>query len=397
VVGNVLQPDWAKTFLSLPIENPPGSVFLYDTGATFMLSAIVQKVTGEKLFDYLQPRLFGPLNIRDPTWETSPLGINTGGWGLSVTTESLAKFGLLYLRKGQWNGKQLLPASWVEQATSFKIQQQATWNSGSDPAGQAAYTASLSDPVAALEKLKLSSDWYQGYAYQFWRCRYNAFRGDGAFGQLCVVMPDQDAVVVMTGETGRMQDEVNLIWDHLLPAVHDAALPQAALADRQLKSELASRTLPPPRGTSNSAVMKQISGKKFTLESNALGILSVSFLFQDNDCLFSLENAQGTHEVKCGMGQWVDGLTTMPGEPPALIPAGVHDRPPVQVAAAAAWKDDGTLEMHWRFYETPHHDTLTCRFNGAEVSIEFLNSITQALGSFRALRPETRPALKGHV
>jgi len=291
----------------------------------------------------------------------------------------------------------LLPASWVNQATSFKIQQPATWNSGSDPAGQAAYTASLSDPVAALAKLKQSSDWYQGYAYQFWRCRHNAFRGDGAFGQLCVVMPDQDAVVVMTGETGRMQEELNLIWDYLLPVIHDAVLPRAGAPEKQLKGELASRTLPPPRGNSISPAMKQVSGKRFTLETNGLGMLSASFLFQDEGCMFSLESAQGTHEVKCGMGTWVDGLTTMPGEPPALIPGNVHDRPPVRVAAAGAWQDDDTFEMQWRFYETPHHDTLICRFSGSEVSIEFLNSITQALGAFRALRPETRPVLKGHV
>jgi CubicO group peptidase (beta-lactamase class C family) len=396
IVGNVLQSDWVKTFLSVPIEHPPGSVFLYDTGASFMLSAIVQRATGEQLIDYLQPRLFVPLNIRDRTWEASPLGINTGGWGLSVTTESLAKFGQLYLQKGQWNGKQLLPMGWVNEATSFKIQQQATWNSGSDPAGQAAYTASLSDPVAALAKLKQSSDWYQGYAYQFWRCRHNAFRGDGAFGQLCVVMPDQDAVVVITAETGRMQDELNLIWDNLLPAIHNASPPRAAAAARQLKSALSSRSLPPPRGTSYSPTMKLISGKQFTLEPNGLAIQSVSFLLRDDVCLFSLENAQGAHEVKCGMGKWADGLTTMPGEPPALIPYNVHDRPPIRVAASGAWADDNTFEMQWRFYETPHHDTVTCRFSGSEVSIEFLNSITQALGPFRALRPETRPVLKGH-
>src|SRR5262249_53568237 len=149
-------------------------VFLYDTGATYMVSAIVQRASGQKVIDYLTPRLFEPLEVHGMTWETCPRGINTGGWGLSVTTETLAKFGQLYLQKGSWHGKQLLRPEWVEEATTFKIQQPA------DPAGD------------------VSPDWHQGYAYQFWRCRHNAFRGDGAFGQFCIVMPEKNAVVAIT-------------------------------------------------------------------------------------------------------------------------------------------------------------------------------------------------------
>ena len=116
--------DWVRQFLSLPIPNPPGTKFLYNSGATYMLSAIVQKLTGQKILDYLRPRLFQPLGIEDATWETCPRGINTGGWGLKLRTEALARFAQLYLQKGiVWNGKQIIPAAWVEEATSFKIQQ----------------------------------------------------------------------------------------------------------------------------------------------------------------------------------------------------------------------------------------------------------------------------------
>jgi CubicO group peptidase (beta-lactamase class C family) len=117
--------NWVKAFLALPIANPPGSAFLYDSGATYMLSAIVQKLTGQKVIDYLRPRLFQPLAIEGMTWETCPRGINTGGWGLAIQTEGLAKFGQLYLQKGAWNGKQILPVTWIEEATTFKIQQPA--------------------------------------------------------------------------------------------------------------------------------------------------------------------------------------------------------------------------------------------------------------------------------
>ena len=132
-VGNAKEPtlamveqeNWVKAFLAWPIANPPGTQFLYNSAATYMLSAIVQQVTGQKILDYLQPRLFEPLGIQGATWETCPRGINVGGWGLSIQTEGLAKFGQLYLQKGVWQGRQLLPAQWVEEATTFKIQQPA--------------------------------------------------------------------------------------------------------------------------------------------------------------------------------------------------------------------------------------------------------------------------------
>jgi CubicO group peptidase (beta-lactamase class C family) len=396
VARNAEQPDWVKTFLSLPIEYTPGSVFLYDTGSSFMLSAILQKVMGQKVIDYLQPRLFDPLHIEQRTWEISPLGINTGGWGLSVTTETLAKFGQFYLQKGRWEGHQLLPAQWVSDATSFKIQQPATWNSGSDPANQAAYTASLADPVAALAKLKQSSDWYQGYAYQFWRCRHNAYRGDGAFGQLCVVMPDQDAVFVATAETGHMQEELSLVWDHILPAMRDTSLPRAApMVSAQLKSELSAAVLPLPAGDLNQPIAARISGRKFAIDANDLGILSASMQFSGDACTFRVSNATAAFEVQCGLGKWQDGLTNLPGEPPGLLPNGGRDSRSIAVAAAGAWKDANTFQMLWRFYETPHRDTVTCSFEGDALQIEFLNSITEGLGPYRALRPETRPILKG--
>ena len=93
---------WAKTFLAQPVPFKPGTHFLYNTSATYMLSAIVQKVTGQTVLDYLQPRLFEPLAIESPTWETSPQGISAGGYGLSIRTEDIAKFGQLYLQKGKW-------------------------------------------------------------------------------------------------------------------------------------------------------------------------------------------------------------------------------------------------------------------------------------------------------
>ena len=115
-----LTPDWIRTFLAKPVKTP-GKKFEYDSISTYMLSAIVQKVTGMTLLDYLKQKLFIPMHITDVAWEISPEGINTGGWGLHIQSESLAKFGLLLLNRGVWEGRQLLPASWVEQMMTRQI------------------------------------------------------------------------------------------------------------------------------------------------------------------------------------------------------------------------------------------------------------------------------------
>src|SRR5438477_1925505 len=200
--------NWIKGFFETPIVHEPGSVFLYNSLGTYMLSAIVQKVTGQKIIDYLKPRLFEPLGITGTDWETDMQGINTGGWGLRLKTEDMAKFAQLFLQKGKWNGKQVLPVSWVEEASTAKIMQ---------------------DPNAPQSR-KDSSDWLQGYCYQMWRCRHNAFRGDGAFGQFMIVMPEQDAVLAITAETPDMQEEIDLVWQYLLPAFKESKLPPDAAA-----------------------------------------------------------------------------------------------------------------------------------------------------------------------
>jgi len=191
--------NWEQIFLAAPILHEPGTKFVYNSMATYMLSAIVQKVTGQKLTDYLYPRLFRPLGIAGAEWEISPSGVNKGGWGLFIKTEDMAKMGQFMLQKGRWNEKQLLPESWFDEATSTKIMQAPVWVK----------------PETRAE----NSDWMQGYGYQIWRCRHNAFRADGAHGQFIIVLPEIDAVIVTTANVDDMQAEINLIWEYLLPAM----------------------------------------------------------------------------------------------------------------------------------------------------------------------------------
>lgn len=193
--------EWVKGFLALPVPHKPGTFYAYNGLGTYMLSAIVQKATGQKMLDYLQPRLFRPLGITGVTWEESPQGINTGGWGLRLKTEDLAKMGQLYLQKGVWNGQQVLPKGWVEEASARQV--------ASRPAGMSDEQFKRTDPA--------SNDWMQGYGYQIWRCRHNAYRADGARGQFIIVIPDKDAVVAVTGDLAKMGDELNLIWDIIYP------------------------------------------------------------------------------------------------------------------------------------------------------------------------------------
>ena len=195
--------DWVTTFLAHPVEHEPGTFYLYNSLGTYMLSAIVQQVTGEKVVDYLTPRLFEPLNIDKPRWEESPQGINCGGWGLYLKTEDLAKMGQLLLQKGEWNGKQLIPAEWVAEMSKKQVE---SINPGT-----------RMEEADAKGMTKETSDWMQGYGYQMWRCRPGCFRADGARGQYIIVVPDKNAVIAITSDVEDLQGELNIVWNHILP------------------------------------------------------------------------------------------------------------------------------------------------------------------------------------
>jgi CubicO group peptidase (beta-lactamase class C family) len=342
--------NWVRSFLKVPVVNKPGIKFLYNTLATYMLSAIVQKVTGEKVIDYLKPRLFEPLAIEGMDWEVDPQGINCGGWGLRLKTEDMAKFGQLFLQKGKWNGKQLLPASWIEEASTKKIDQAPD----------------------ARQSQRDSSDWMQGYCYQMWRCRHNAFRGDGAYGQYIIVMPDQDAVIAITSETPDMQDELNLVWDYLLPSIKDKKLPEDAALSSALKHKLASLALPLDAVGNNPEMIARISGKPISLEPNDKLIKTVNILFTDSICKLSMEIGQDNYNFSLGFGKWMPCETTLHG-PNLLLQAKAHyvGLPPAKVAGSFGWKDETTLELVLRYVESPHTETMTFKFDKNKVLVGF--------------------------
>ena len=185
--------EWAKAILACECVREPGTYFHYNSHGTYLVSRMVQKVTGKTVRDYLIPRLFAPLGIPVPFWSSSPEKTNIGGWGLYLASDSIARFGQCLLQKGVWEGKQVLPLEWIEKATMAQIDNS---NGQKDP----------------------NNEWHQGYGYQFWRTRGNRYRGDGAFGQLCMISPEKDMVVAATAGTGDMGKEMQLLHEYLFPA-----------------------------------------------------------------------------------------------------------------------------------------------------------------------------------
>jgi hypothetical protein len=346
--------NWAQSIFLVSVDFPPGSHFLYNTGATYLLSCIVQKVTGKTLLEYLTPRLFTPLQITDATWDSCPRGINTGGWGLSLKTEDLAKFAQFYLQKGVWNGNQLLSREWITEATSKQVRNDLG------------------------ERKKEPVDWRQGYGYQFWRCQHGAYRGDGAYGQYCVVMPEQNAVLVMTCETQDMQGILDRFWQYVLPTMQETPLSNHPAVQQELHNRLTSLHLPLPESQPMPELAGMISGKIFKLEANDAGIEKISFSFDSRGSIFRLWDGNGEHQLPCGNGEWVNSEAQMPIMQLNLLHLvlnwEVHG--PVRVAACGHWKDASTYIMTWQYLETPHSNTITCKFMGGEIQITRTSSIS---------------------
>ena len=329
--------DPVKAFLALPVSHKPGTFFVYNTPASYTLSAIVQKVTGQSVVEYLGPRLFEPLGIRSPMWEASRQGVSLGGFGLNLRTEDIARFAQLYLQRGQWQGKQLLPEAWVAEATSRQM------SNGSST----------------------TSDWEQGYGYQFWRCRHGFYRGDGAFGQFAIVMPQFDAVLAITSGTRDMQLVMNLVWDRLVPALGSAALPSDPSASAALKAKLASLTLPPQTGESSGAQAKVAVGRRFEFTKNAqrMEALTLDSLDARGEASFTVRLAGVDQHINAAPDAWRKGTLTLGNAP-------VSGGSPTAIAASGAWTAGDTYTLRLVQYRTPFATTYRLRFAGNQLTVE---------------------------
>lgn len=324
------QGNWPAAFFSLPVLRPSGSYFLYNSGATYMVSAIVQQRTGQKLADYLQPRLFEPLGIPHPHWDECPDGRNVGGWGLKLTAEDIARFGQFLLQRGNWEGRQLLSSQWIDAATSVQMDNSAH-----------------SNPNRANE----TADWVQGYGFQFWRCQHDGYRADGAGGQVCVVLPRQELVFACTAGIQNFQILLDDIWDYLLPACKDAPLPESP-ENRALQGLLEERIaglqwrydggVTPPK--------EDFSGR-YLAQDNPLGIRQVDCRLTQDRVSLTIRREQtadgersepapaGEKLLEAAFDRWLDGRS-------------VFYRPGTYTASMARWEEGNRLSVQERLTES---------------------------------------------
>jgi CubicO group peptidase (beta-lactamase class C family) len=328
---------WVKTFLATPVEDKPGTHFLYNSAGSYVLGAIVQKVSGATLEEFLRPRLFEPLGLEAPLWGKSPEGVNLGDGGISLHTEDLAKFGLFYLQRGVWGDKRLLGEHWIDAATSLQ-------------------TASGGNP---------DSNWDAGYGYQFWRNKVTGYRADGAFGQFSFVLPKYDVVLAMTSGTSNMAGVMDTVWEVLLPALREQALPSHPQGLDQLRTKLASLRLPTQAGSANSPRAAAVSGKSYSFPDNELGIRVASVDFSGETPRIHFEDADGRHDIDCGIDRWLRGRTAYQKRI-----SNPYDTNEQGIAGSCAWTDDTTFTAKLCFHQTPFTLTQRFAFNGDKLSID---------------------------
>ncbi|RZS91542.1 CubicO group peptidase (beta-lactamase class C family) [Motilibacter rhizosphaerae] len=297
-----------RSFLRIPPDAEPGTLFAYNQPCTYTVGELVTRTSGEGLTDFLQGRLFDRIGVHHGGWLRLPNGQEVASSGFFTTTGSVARHGLLLLQRGRWDGEQLLPEAWVDEASKVHVP-----------------TPDAGGP-----------DWEQGYGFQFWRSRHG-FRGDGAFGQYCLVLPEQDAVLALFTETTDMGAVLDLVWEHLLPAFDRAP----GADDVALAARLGSLSLPPVAGAP--------TGEGFDAYTASRG--SGAGLTVRRDGTGWVIGTAGV-EVPLGTGEWRTATTGAPG----------GGR--ITLATSGAWDEHGDLRASIAFVETPHTLDVTARADG---------------------------------
>ncbi|MFI2427235.1 serine hydrolase domain-containing protein [Streptomyces sp. NPDC018955] len=345
-----------RGFLLQPPERDPGTVFAYNQPCTYTLGAIVQRVTGQTLTEYLRPRLFDPLGIGEALWQRDRTGREIGFSGLHAATDAVARLGQLYLDDGVWRGERLLPEGWAARAAHPHI------------------------PTAGTPLVGDRQDSIRGYGYQFWVSRHG-FRGDGAYGQFCLVLPEHDAVVAVTTATERTQEYLDLVWRHLLPAFHPAPLTGREAADTALRERLERLALPPADGGPVPPERAgDWSGAAFTPEGGG---------FAGRPKLTAAEVTADDG------GGWTLTLTEDGERFGARFLAGqgwTTAEEPVPTAASGGWNDGDTLTVDLAFLETPHRLRVTCSLTDRTFTARWLTQPLHAwpLRRLRAPRGSVR-------
>ncbi|MFK4448788.1 CubicO group peptidase (beta-lactamase class C family) [Caballeronia udeis] len=340
-----LTTSWIGEFFKIPIVQEPGTAFMYTSAASYMLSAILSRAAGVTLHEYLKPRIFEPMGIEGETWDIGPDGINPGGNGLIARTADLLKLGVLHAQNGMWQGRRLLPESWVAAATS-----------------------------AHGEPAK--------YGYHWWTRPDGTYSAIGKFVQMTTVFPLHGATLAVTGAIKGSAQLFPLIDRHFPAAFRDQSPDQIrghiedGAADARLEARLAdwqSPQAPAPWKEPFERVGAVTDGarapgqtERFLMHPNGQGVSALQFEFAGETCVFRLTDAQGEHVIAAGAGRWLEGRTDMPGSD--LHHGYQLDNSPV--VARACWLDNTRLQMTWIFAETAFRDTVICEFSGDTVTFK---------------------------
>jgi CubicO group peptidase (beta-lactamase class C family) len=271
--------DWVAHTLSLPMDVEPGTRFDYSNLSTFLLSAILQETTGMDTLSYARENLFDPLGIEDIQWETSPQGIYIGFARMWLKPHDMAKFGMLYLQQGQWNGRQIVPAAWIEESITPHAYPK-NYVDVLDENGKKDYEASQTNWVS----VKFFRPFSDGYGYQWWLDRNGSYNALGTSGQYIMVAPEENLVVVATSSASGIGTffPAKLFNQYIRLAIKSN---EAIAANVAAQSELAARSEPPELNIEPQAVPKlppialEISGETYSLEENRWNYDNFQFVF----------------------------------------------------------------------------------------------------------------------
>lgn len=335
--------DWVQNFFNAPFLLPPNTKFNYISENTTMLSAIITKVTGMSVIDYLYPRIFEPLGIEKPFWESDGKGNNAGGWGLYMKSEDLAKFFLPYIHGGKWkDGTQIIPAIWVKEATRKQVD-------------------SVSDGYI---------DNMMGYGYQFWRNPVpNSYRADGLFGQRCFMFPEYDALVVLNCGEAEDYKVMKIFWKYFPECFGYGELPENKAEYQQMLETIDNCSVEDlPKSERNRELEEKISGRLITCKtSEFVSVVSITITqmwfkkpgeisemkltFDDEKLTFYWKEKEYENTIDVGLnGEY--GISKM-----TLGDVTYH------AYSKAAWKEDGTLDLWIRPIETSHVRKFNFKFN----------------------------------
>ena len=313
--------EWVKACLGRSQVARPGDVFAYDSMDTYLLSAIVSRVSGMPVLEYLRPRLFEPLGINDARWECSPEGVSCGGWGLHMTVESMAKFGQCLLRGGEFGGRQVLPREWVRDMMSIHVDE-------------------------------------RGYGLQMWSCAHpGAMRADGAYGQFIIVMPEEDMVCAITqcitsAEPGN--EEQRLLFSNIAANATAGPLPESKCY-KTLRRKEGSYGSRPAAGRGSSRMVPRGTALTLRLEPNKLGWRSIDIAQGDGLMTIGVTDSLSRRvTMKCASNGWARSLvpTTFPPHPRGFTRGAYSGfAEPFAVAGSYGWSPADTLRLRLMFVD----------------------------------------------